>query len=270
MSRIFRLLGVSAIVALGSLAVVSSPAAAVESTNQCSTTSKTVVTHLTNRPDSGHYGTWALLDIDRKVVISKVQASLAAQDTTWAYQAVVTDEGTFVTQGGNGLSPNKGNNLKGGVKGKVTGQFKVDFTAPRCWGGYLGHKGSQDTSTGDWVKTVWGGEIQITTNLGSNYAWTYKTACETWLDAYNNDDGQASGAGDITGKVCPEPPKPSPSATATVTPTRPSTSPPAASLSAVPVSLPVTGSGASTVALIAVGLLAVGGLATFLTRRRRN
>lgn len=227
----------------------------------------TVVTDLVNRPDFGH-GTpaetpWALDTIKRTVTISQVKApAMSIQSDTWSYQAVVTDEGTFVTKGGEKLSPNKGANLVAGTKGTVTGSFTVDFTAGRCFAAYGGHKGDLSVPTSKWVAHTWGGEgIHITTDLDSSYKWTYKTCSESWLDAYNNKDGQAADAGDITGKVCPVTPTTAPAVVPVVQPS----ATPGASAAA---SLPVTGSNTGFIAGAAVLLVGVG-VGLFMISRRR-
>ncbi|MCW2639303.1 MAG: hypothetical protein JWP76_1609 [Dactylosporangium sp.] len=242
------------------VAGVAGPAAATTPT--CDNGPKTVVTHLVNRPDSGHHGDWALDTMDRKVTITKVEATQPTimETNTWSYQAVVTDEGTFVTKGGEKLSPNKGQDLPAGVSGKISGKFTVDFTAPACFRGYQGNHGDLSTKTGKWVAKVWGDdELNITTNLDANYQWTYTTCSERWLDAYNNEDGQAEGAGDITGKACPTP-------TATATPTAAATP----STGGQAGGLPVTGSNTGILAGGAVLLVAVGAGLFLVGHRRRK
>jgi hypothetical protein len=258
-----------AAVATGAVvAGVAGPAAATQpTTTPCDNGPKTVVTHLTNRPDSGHHGDWALITMDRTVTITQVAAQqMSIASDGWSYHATVTDEGTFVTKGGPDLSPNKGTNLVVDTKGKVAGSFSVDFTAPKCFHGYQGnfagktYADNAPAGTSEWVAKVWGGErFKITTNLDANYKWTYTTCSEQWLDAYNNNDGQANGAGDITGKVCP-----SPTASATVPA---SASAPAGGQAG---GLPVTGSNTGILAGGAVVLVAVGAGLFMVGQRRRK
>lgn len=283
MSRL-RLLGAGAILAVsGGGVAVASPAHATAP--ECDAGPKTVVTHLVNRPDNGQHGVWALDTFDRTVTIKKVEAiqpALRAAVATWSYQAVVADKGAFVTNGGTNLSPNKGVKLAAGVKGQMVGGFTVDFTAPKCFNGFKGnfdaktYSDTAPTSTGKWVAEVWGGEGFHTDDPTANYSWTYTTCSQTWLEAYNNDDGKAAGAGDITGKPCASP---SPSVPVTPTPTPTATATSSSAPVVVPVaqtgppgaSLPVTGAPAWSLAglgalFIAVGL---GGIAAARRRRAR-
>lgn len=275
--------------------LVANPASAENrvQAQDCKTGPETVVTHLVDRPDTGHgtdnEGVWALNKMDRKVTITKVAATQPAAAAKgadmWAYQAVVTDEGTFVTKAGQHLSPNKGDKLQGNVKGKVSGTFTVDFAAPKCFKGYEGNfngetfTGTAPTGTSKWVPEVWGGEINVIADLGTNYKWTYTTCSEQWLTAYNNGDGQAPGAGDITGKGYAECSAPKPSASASAPAPAPSVAPsvapgrgggqPAPTTPAAAPSLPITGSKIPYIVGSAVALLGVGAGALFLSRRRR-
>lgn len=43
---------------------------------------------------------------------------------------------------------------------------------------------------------------------GNAWSWTYKTACETWVDSGTNHGGALPGDGNITGILCPTPPPP--------------------------------------------------------------
>jgi hypothetical protein len=268
-----------AAVATGAFVVgVAGPAAADDPSvttqnSTCDNGPKTVVTHLTNRPDSGHGkpdgSPWALITMDRKVTITKVEAvqplNALNAEYPWSYHAVVTDEGTFVTKGGAHLSPNKGDKLVADTKGKVSGTFSVDFTAGKCFNGYKGnfadktYSGDEPASTSAWVAKVWGADerFHITTNLDANYRWSYTTCSEQWLDAYNNNDGQANGAGDITGKACPTP-----------APTASATAP--ASAGGQAGGLPVTGSNTGMLAGGAAVLVAVGAGLFVVGQRRRK
>lgn len=292
MKRAFTLTA-SAFVAAGAATLVATPASAENGVQaqDCKTGPETVVTHLVDRPDNSRSGVWALDTMDRKVTITKVQATQPAAAAAvakgadlWAYQAVVTDEGSFVTKAGQNLSPNKGAKLLGGVKGKVSGKFIVDFAAPKCFKGYKGnfngetYKGSAPTGTDKWVPAVWGGEIQVLADMGTNYKWTYTTCSEQWLTAYNNGDGLAPGAGDITGKGYAECSAPKPSASASAPAPAPSASvapgtgggqPAPTTPAAAAPSLPVTGSKIPYIVGSAFALVGVGVGAVFLARRRR-
>jgi LPXTG-motif cell wall-anchored protein len=136
------------------------------------------------------------------------------------------------------------------------------------------------------------------------YTWTYRTCVETWVDSDSNNDGADVRAGDITGRRCPSPP-PCPTATPTATPTvkiglprvvspeggrptatatvcptpsqtssvSPSAAPSTASTSGTPVvggRLPTTGASAGLLAGAGAVLVTVGGVAVWITRRRRS
>lgn len=185
---------------------------------------------LTDRPDSGVAGNdWALDAMTRKTHICETAPGV--------YAATVTDTGTFTTQAGK--SPAGAVDIQAGIHGSLAGGFTAAFTAPAGFDGYQGnydgktYSGSAPSSSGDWVKNVWGGEGFVSVANLVDWKWTYWTcgatvdkATEKWVNA------ETGNSGDITGKACPSP-SPSPSPTGSV--------PPAPVPTPVNGNLPVTG-----------------------------
>lgn len=264
----------AAVAVAGLLVLAAAPAAAaIADDDAC----RTVVAHLTDRPDNGH-GTppvWALDTVTRTVKVCHAEdapaPAAAVEVKTWDYTATLVDEGTFVTKGSATGSPNAGIALTAGMHGTVHGAATfAKFTAPHHWGYWVeafdgkSFTGSAPSGTGDWIKNLWSDGFsgtQIT-----DYKWTYETCTETWVDSSEegNGDGTADSAGDITGKACP-----TPSASPSV-----STSPSGSTIVAVPAdtsgSLPVTGSKEALIAGGGALAVAVGTVLVILFRRRRD
>lgn len=234
---------------------------------------RTVTSHLIDRPDNGH-GTpsmWALDTLDRKITVCHQEAPAVAKVAieTWTYTATLTDAGTFVTQAGAHGSPNAGVALAGGTKGAVNGHATyLKFTAPHDWGYWNGDAmdgktfhGSAPSGTDGWIANLWTDGFSGT-HIDS-YSWTYKTCVEQWVDSSEegNGDGTSDSAGDITGKACP-----SPSPSRTTQPTAPVTSSPVIGAP----SLPVTGFPVGLAVTAGAVLVAAGGTALALSRRRRT
>lgn len=181
MKKPLAMLGVSAVVGLGSLAFISGPAQA----EVC----KTVVTENVARPDSGKHGTWAGDVFTRKVTVC---------ETENGYRATFVDDGTFTTV--EGKSPGDGKNLPAGIKGTFKGGATYDFTT----NGELvvndldPYQAETYPSTAEWVKTWLGGNFKEGNYAdgGKAWGWTYSTGCESWLNS------GAKTEGDITGKIC--------------------------------------------------------------------
>ena len=90
------------------------------------------------------------------------------------------------------------------------------------------------------VTGLWATKLNATEN--NDWSWTYTTGCEKWVDAFNNDDGQAKSAGDITGKVC----KPQGGGTTTSVPPTTTTPPPTTTTTAPPTTSAAPTTGASS------------------------
>jgi hypothetical protein len=310
-TRIKRVAAAAAVVAIPALvtvAFVASPAAAGGDRHrapnpECKADTKTTVTTLTDRPDNGGHGVWALDKLTRTVVFTRVkpeiqvkpedEKSLAAVDAKasikpewlWRYHATVTDGGTFKTFGGATLSPNAGHGLIAGTHGTVDGGYTADFIAVACWQNFqaaynnpysptgTGYTGTEPATTGNFVKGDWGGKDFNGTSINNDWHWTYTTCTESMTDSQANyDKTKNEFAGDIIGKVCA-----SPSASASVS-ASPSASQSSGGAVVVPVdnqtaagsqSLPVTGAGAGRLAAVAAAIAAAGAALVVAARRRR-
>lgn len=201
MKRTLGLLGASAIVGLGVLALTT-PAQA-ETTTDC----KTVTVLGRSGPDSGENGNnWATTTITRKL---EVCATGKPETGDWTYKATVADTGTFVTSAGE--SPGIALfTLKGGFTGKVVGGFSATFDAPKWVDTFTLTAPTKSTPTGDWVKTAFGGTPKFDSKGPvAGWGWTYtNTTCsgdgQKWVNA------ETGNSGDITEKACAvvTPPKP--------------------------------------------------------------
>jgi LPXTG-motif cell wall-anchored protein len=256
--------------AAGAVFVVAGPAAATGSV--C----KTATTTLTDRPDSGLHGDWAKDTFTRTVKLCEtgpVEAAAAvAIAARSSYTATVTDAGTFTTVAGK--SPDAGVDLAAGITGYLAGGFTATFTAEAGFKHYGGvfdgktYSGTAPSTTGDWVKNLWGGgDFTSVTNLVA-WKWTYWTcgrdegkAVEKWVNV------EAGNRGDITGKACPSP---SPSASATASASTGPTAGASPSTGGTAGGLPVTGSNTGMYAGGGVVLLAAGAGLYLATRRRRR
>jgi hypothetical protein len=202
-NRIFAALAVTM------LGVLASATPANATTPDC----RTVVSHLTDRPDSGNHGTWANDTATRTVLVCHIPAVVLAEAKSvivegWTYGAKLTDEGTFVTAGGAHLSPNNGHALLADVPGTFTGGFTTTFQAPadwQFWNGaaldghtFTGTPGGANPTTSNWVKALWTSGFEGD-SIGKDWSWTYKTCNEQWVDANANESGTTAAAGDITG-----------------------------------------------------------------------
>jgi LPXTG-motif cell wall-anchored protein len=295
--------GLAALVAglVGPLAAAA-PAAATTPTPPAPVC-KTATTHMYARPDSGNHGDWALDGIkdsnpadlltrtvticEQAPVVLHVNADTVTKPRS-LYTATVADEGAFTTLAGH--SPNAGVTLPAGITGRMAGSgkdnvaFTASFTAESGFANYKAtyagdtYHGSAPSSSGDWVKNLWGGkDFEQVTNL-VGWSWDYWTcnkdrakATEKWVDAETNKAGSIPSAGDITGKKCPSP-SPSPSAVSSSKPAGGTGGggSPSSSASTGGGSLPVTGSNAMIGAGVGAGLLLVGVVAVLWARRRRN
>lgn len=281
MKKPLALLGVSALLGLGALALSSGPAQAAGATD-CRTTVATVK----NRADRG-FGTendrvWAYKDFTRTTKICRVVPAVEALSNLnrWNYQATVTDTGTFITVEGSNLSPEKAGPLVGGVKGTVTGGFTAQFSASANFHGYnAAHDGKVYTgekpTNQEWVRVLFDEEANFEgDSFGNRWGWTYTTGCETWKDVHAGGDEK-----DITGLTCPTP-SPSPSESQSPSPTPSTTSPSATATTGAPrptttttpqAGLPVTGDkGPGKFVVIGVAALVLGGAGFIVARKRRD
>lgn len=193
------------------------------------------------------------------------------------FKVVIADEGTFVTQVG-AKSPAGVVDIAAAVTGSITGEG--EFTVK----GDLLEKSALDALDGKTFdnsgyackadvpaeRTTAKWPLQFFTEGAETsgidpWKWVYKTGCET-----RTESSTAEPVGDITGLVCPTPETPGPTPTVTGEP-EPSVS---ASLPAPGAgggdSLPTTGAPTAVLVSGAVALLAIGGVALLVTRKRRN
>lgn len=198
--------------------------------------SVTSVSTLVDRPDSGNNGYWAKDNLTRTVHLYRDGDLFACPDATPAatitattkaddpgvcgkYYGFIEDSGSFATIPG-AKSPNEGKPITP-VTGKVVGgaattEFIAHYKGDWANGQTFVGKDAGATTT-DWVAKYF--DIVDPTQYGlPKWSWTYTTACEKWVDAYDNGDGAKPGDGDITGKTCPTP-TPTPTATPTPAPT---------------------------------------------------
>lgn len=183
-------------------------------------TSATASTIVQNRPDSGNGGTWGYDSFKRTLTVT-LAATQKPADTAAGlvdYTATVSDSGYFNTVGGAG-TPNQfvpGTKiLHNGVKGSMSGGISYTVTAPSAdtlTGTVPGNEndnfsttGSGFVSTGNWPKLAFETATGVTVTENSDWSWTYKTGCETWVDSAANGDGNTSNDGNITGKICAVP-----------------------------------------------------------------
>lgn len=253
----------AALAAAGTLTALAAPATAYATTVHAPKCSAVVNDHI-NKTDNGH-GTpseWADLSLSRS---TSIQCTSPGH-----YKVLLVDRGTLRTRAGAGTPNGTGGTIAHAVPGKVDGVYGLTVT------GELAIPKQRDTSLSstEYVRQLF---AQGATVTGGDYAWTYTTRCEKWLDGSKNNDGQGSVAGNITGKLCPKPSH-SPTASPSTTPTS-SSGGGSSTPTTVPVGAPQTGDGTSgggpNVALIAGGALMVlvglgGGVALRMRRRGQH
>lgn len=199
----------------------------------------------------------------------------------WKYEAVVSDDGTFVTTNSSATgSPGAGKSLVKDAEGTFVGGATAKLYAPAHWCSFRGDKydgvevsGSETGSTSEFIVKLFkknGYPTIVAKHEGgllTKWEWKY-TRCaktsgeEVWVN------GKAGNSGDVRGTACPTPSaSPSPT-TAAPTPTRPSTSPVGGTAGGG--DLPLTGPGVTAVALGGLALLVAGAVAVMIARRRRD
>jgi hypothetical protein len=125
--------------------------------------------------------------------------------TCYFYTGSVTLDGSFTTLNG-AKSPNAGTTISGIVDGPLSGGSDFEFyaTSNNPSASYVPPSISDvsiDPATTDWPEgffapgTIFGHEHALNWSVDYNAPAT----CETWVDAYNNDNGTTNGPGDITG-----------------------------------------------------------------------
>jgi hypothetical protein len=161
-------------------------------------------TSLTNRPDSGGNGNWALDTMTRTLTITET----GHNGPGYAYTATVSDTGTFKTISGaytpNQGPPSTGKRIQGTVQGSVAGTAQYSFTASKLPASSPnlgvpntenGAPGTPAETTSSWYElafpagTTFGG-----TGIG-NWSWTYTTG-----DGCGQSDSHGQGKGNGQGK----------------------------------------------------------------------
>lgn len=201
----------------------------------------------------------------------------------WKYEAVVADDGTFVTTNSSATgSPGEGKSLVKDAEGTFAGGATAKFYAPAHWCSFQKDKydgqtktGQQTGSTSEFIAKLFkkNGYTEIVAKHEggplTKWEWKYTRCAETageevWVN------GKAGNSGDVRGTACPTP-------SASPTPTTASPRPTLASPSLSPAGgtagggdLPLTGPGVTVVALGGLALLVAGAVAVIVTRRRRD
>jgi hypothetical protein len=179
---------------------------------QAAPSSISVSTQVSNRPDSGNGGTWAYDTFKRTLTVTRdVSLDAAAPEGDVGYTATVHDLGSFSAIQGNN-TPNQvvpGTKIAHHVNGSMSGGISYVVYAPSA-DALTGvvpateddNFGSALVTTGNWPKQVFATSVGVTVTENNDWGWTYKTACEQWVDSASNGDGNLVADGNITGKIC--------------------------------------------------------------------
>jgi hypothetical protein len=168
-------------------------------------------TSLSDRPDSGGAGTWALDKMTRQLSITEVSSS----DGTYTFTATVSDSaGSFTAIDGaptpNQGAPNTGKLISGTPSGSFTGSASYSFTASALPAAAhnLGVPASESGAAGDFAESTSGWYEQAfpagTTFGGAgigDWGWTYHTSAfpsQSWADTSANAGGQLPADGNIS------------------------------------------------------------------------
>lgn len=189
-------------------------------------------TAITNRPDSGNFGTWASDSFTRKTTVTlvgQVSVSNCPGSTTgqcWLWTFKISDSGEFTTVAGD-LSPEGSVPLEVPVTGTMTGgtatgefygsfRFGGDQRMPATENDHGTAPTGRHTTT-DWAEQFFGAGavFNSTANPGgpdlNKWSWEYTAAFGTdsscphvasqWVDSYQNS-GSTPYYGDITAPAC--------------------------------------------------------------------
>jgi hypothetical protein len=169
-------------------------------------------TSLSDRPDSGGGGAWALDKMTRQLSITEVSSG----DGTYTYTATVSDSaGSFAAIDGaftpNQGAPYTGDLIAGTPSGSFTGSASYSFTTDSLPTQVrnLGVPSSESGRAGDFAETTQGWFEQAfpagTTFGGAgigDWGWTYHTSAfpsQSWADTSANGGGQLPADGNISG-----------------------------------------------------------------------
>lgn len=189
-------------------------------------------TAITNRPDSGNFGTWATDNFTRKTTVTlvgQVSVSNCPGSTTgqcWLWTFKISDAGHFTTIPGD-LSPEGSVPLEVAVTGTMTGGTSTgEFYGSFRFGGDKRMPATEDDhgtvpsgrhATTNWAEQFFGAGavFNSTANPGgpdlNKWSWEYTAAfgsdascphaASQWVDSYVNS-GSTSFYGDITAPAC--------------------------------------------------------------------
>lgn len=216
-----RLLAIAAPAAIFALATPALAATPHHATVRPSTVAPATTT-ISNRPDSGNNGNWALDNFTRtasitlvgEVAASNCPASSTGHCYLWNFK--ITDTGHFTAQAGD-FAPRSG----GALERTLTGQFKGGVPAGQIFSSWktaratrvplteddLGAVPTGRHTTTNWVEQFFGATATFgAVDLG-NWGWTYTLGfgandqCPNnayrWVDAASNSDGSLPADGDI-------------------------------------------------------------------------
>jgi len=206
--------------AVAASAALAVPAHAAGFTGPCSpgTGKQSAVTALTNRPDSGGGGTWALDGKTPRTPLTRTLSVTLISHAAgvWDWQAAVCDGGSFTAIPG-ALAPNQGPGHAGDViaapaaSGSVTGtafyQFSTDqpLSAARNLGVPASEDGAPVTpaqTTPLWFEQAFPAGTTFTgPGLLDTWSWTYTEGTfvpRSWTDSAADGDGQTPAAEQIT------------------------------------------------------------------------
>ncbi len=186
-------------------------------------TGVTATTQITDRPDGGNgAGTyWADDTFTRTLTITADTTTTDCGSTvpmgSTCYVATLADSGTFTTIPGRG-APNPNNPTPGAdlteaspaVTGSMTGSDTFHFFANQSPHASLvpaaendqGEPPTGNHTTSNWFKLAFHPTTTFTDVTENPWSWTYKTACEQWVDSSTNNAGDDPSDGNITGKSC--------------------------------------------------------------------
>jgi hypothetical protein len=168
-------------------------------------------TTLSDRPDSGGAGTWALDRMTRQLSITEVSGG----DGIYTFTATVSDSaGSFVAIDGaptpNQGAPHTGDLISGTPTGSFTGSASYIFTASSLPTAVhnLGLPASEPGPAGDFAETTSGwyeqafpdGTVFGGAGIG-DWGWTYHTSAfpsQSWADTSANAGGQLPADGNIS------------------------------------------------------------------------
>jgi hypothetical protein len=168
--------------------------------------SVTALSNLTNRPDSGLHGDWAIDTMARTVSITKQGAVPASncgtgQTKCYFYTGSMTDSGSFKTIAG-AKSPLKGVDINGVLTGTMSGGAKLEFYASSdapdvslVQGNVDGPGGDlAETTTARWVAQFFPASVAVTDAKLNDWAWTYTASdCEVHSQSGTGNEGDIAG-----------------------------------------------------------------------------